>query len=379
MLQWRSALQVREFNLLPTTQMSCGQVTAATRWFLQSGIQEQNGGVARYYRADLGKNTRISTEITGYAVSSLVYMYQRTGLEEALEGAIRSADFLIGDAWNSNLGIFPFEYPVNGDGPEPLAYFFDSGIIVRGLLALYRTTGRSEYRDAAIQGGESMGRYFRSVDAIHPILRLPSAEPLPYASQWSRSPGCYQLKSAMAWHDLAVLTGDSRFAGWYQKALSDAVATHQNFLPAETPEKTMDRLHAYLYFLEAVMPVSKRSEIGSILAEGIERVANYIIAIRPLFERSDVYAQLLRVRLFAAQEAGLPVNAEAARQEAGAIPGFQITGNAQPGHSGGYCFGRREGTLIPHMNPVSTAFCSQALEMWQDFQSGNRLSLESLI
>ena len=49
-------------------------IDAAGRWFLQSGIQEASGGVARYYRSDLRKNAPVSTEITGYAVSTLLFL-----------------------------------------------------------------------------------------------------------------------------------------------------------------------------------------------------------------------------------------------------------------------------------------------------------------
>lgn len=356
--------------------MSCDRATAAIRWFLESGIQEESGGVARYYRADLGQNARISTEITGYAVSSLAYLHRRTGDGEALAAARRAADFLIEQAWDSDLEIFPFEL----DGkPERLAYFFDSGIIVRGLLALYRVTADSRYAEAAVRGGHSMERHFVSRDAIHPILTLPSFAALPYTRQWSRSPGCYQLKSAMAWYDLGVLTGDSRFTAWYESALESALGTHRTFLPAETPEKTMDRLHAYSYFLEGLMPAADRPEIRRTLAEGIQTVAGYLREIGPVFERSDVYAQLLRVRLLAGQIAGIRVDAEQSECEALAIPGFQITAGTDVRRTGGYAFGRRAGELIPHMNPVSTAFCSQAIEMWRDYEAGQTLDLESLV
>ncbi len=33
-------------------------------WFLNSGIQEPDGGVARYYRSDAGRNAAVSNEIT---------------------------------------------------------------------------------------------------------------------------------------------------------------------------------------------------------------------------------------------------------------------------------------------------------------------------
>jgi hypothetical protein len=56
-------------------------IDRAGRWFLHSGIQEAGGGVARYYRSDTGRNNPVSTEITGYAVSTLVYLHALTGEE----------------------------------------------------------------------------------------------------------------------------------------------------------------------------------------------------------------------------------------------------------------------------------------------------------
>ena len=89
----------------------------AGSWFLRSGIQETNGGVARYYRADLGKNARVSTEITGYAVNALIEFHRRTGKEEYLDAALRAARFLTRSAWDARLATFPFEYSSNGDRP----------------------------------------------------------------------------------------------------------------------------------------------------------------------------------------------------------------------------------------------------------------------
>src|SRR6202011_1878411 len=90
-------------------------VEAAGRWFLRSGIQEANGGVARYYRSDLRQNAAISTEITGYAVSALLFFHGRTGQSEYLEAALHAARFLTRIAWDASLETFPFEHSGNGD------------------------------------------------------------------------------------------------------------------------------------------------------------------------------------------------------------------------------------------------------------------------
>jgi hypothetical protein len=350
---------------------------AAGTWFLQSGIQEADGGVARYYRADLGRNLRRSTEITGYAVSALVWLYGRSGEREYLQAAERSASFLVDLTWSADLGIWPYEHPADGSADE-LAYFFDTGIIIRGLLALWRVTGEQKWLDAAVRGGESF-EHFRAGEVFHPILALPSCQALPYTPQWSRGPGCYQLKSAMAFRDLAVVTDRADFRESWENALRWALDHAGEFLPAETPSKTMDRLHAYSYFLEAILQEPDRAEVREALRVGIERVSAFLRSIRGEFERSDVNAQLLRVRLLADAAGLVELDLAEATEEAEQISTFQAAPDAGLRFAGGFCFGQRGSELILHSNPVSTAFCLQALDMWSDYLAGLPLQAHSVI
>jgi hypothetical protein len=375
MLKWPCKVHIQGNFLLPHASFSLDPrlSTMAGHWFLNSGIQEPNGGVARYHHFDTGRNARVSTEITGYAVSALVFLYERTQQSELLEAAVRAGRFLLETAWSPSLKAFPFECAGNGDAPQPLTYFFDCGIIVRGLLQLSRVSGDTAYQEVAALAGESMVRDFATADTWHPILELPGKYPLQWTSQWSRRPGCYQLKSALAWHELHQVTGNKAFEDAFNRALATAIATEAEFLPAETPEKTMDRLHAYSYFLEALMPAVDRGEVRTVLASGIRKVSGYLREIRPVFVRSDVYAQLLRVRLLADQLAGITLNEPEASDEAAAIEQFQID---DPGskHHGGFWFGWKNGQPTPFTNPVSTAFCLQAHAWWQDRLAGRSIN-----
>ncbi|MDQ2947933.1 MAG: hypothetical protein M3Y27_18705 [Acidobacteriota bacterium] len=325
--------------------------TRAGEWFLHSGIQEPSGGVARYYRSDLGRNAPVSTEITGYAVSFLLYLYDQTGDAEYRDAGLRAARFLVATAWDGSLGVFPFEYGSN------LSYFFDSGIIVRGLLSAWRATKKCEFLETALSAGRGMLTHFRAANAFHPILTLPDRKPRPYEARWSASPGCYQLKSAMAWYDLWKESGDVQMLAAYEAALEQALATEQDFLPGETDcAKVMDRLHAYAYFMEGMLPCADRPECARALVGGMAKVTQHLRDIAPSFARSDVYAQLLRIRLFADAFAVAPLNTVEAAKEAEAIATFQID-------SGGFIFGTKRGEPMPFVNPVSTAFCAQALTL----------------
>ncbi len=296
----------------------------------------------------------MSTEITGYALSALVYLHERSGARPYLEAACRAARFLTQQAWDPAARVMPFEL-----APAAHAYFFDCGIIVRGLLAYWRAVGDRAALDVAVATGEFMRRDFPAPrDGCHPVLALPSRAPLERdPSRWSRSAGCYQLKSAMAWWDLAEATGDESFRGPYQRVLEESLATYREFLPGHPDRlKVMDRLHAFCYFLEGLLPrADSDPRCAAALSEGIAMAAFHLRDLAGEFARSDVFAQLLRARLYAAASGAVPLDHAAAEWEAAQLAGFQR-------EDGGYWFGRKGGEWLPYSNPVSTAFAAQALE-----------------
>jgi hypothetical protein len=346
----------------PLTSAGASAVERAGRWFLESGIQQASGGVARYYLADRQRPKLVSTEITGYAASIFVWLFRLTRDENYLDAARQAARFLVEDAWDETLETFAFELPAR------FTYFFDCGIIIRGLAAVWGETKQPRLIEVASAASHGMIRDFRAGGSYHPILTLPDKQPLAREPRWSREPGCYQLKSALAWHEVAVITNDLALEAAFEDALSNALACHGNFLPgAEDRQAVMDRLHAYCYFLESLVAFLDREECATAFREGIDRVSMLLRDISPDFARSDVYAQLLRVRL--AGMKAVPLDREAAAEEARELAAFQLSSDDHR-IDGGWTFGRRDGELSSHVNPVSTAFAIEALELWRRFEAG---------
>jgi hypothetical protein len=329
----------------------------------------------------VGQNRAISTEITGYAISALVFLHTRTGDERYLEGASQAGRFLTRLAWDSKLELFPFEYYEKGEASQPArSYFFDCGIIVRGLLRLWRVTKDAELLHIAEACGHAMQKDFAAGGSeYHPILMLPGRDPQPRADQWSRLPGCYQLKAALGWLEIDGAISSGAFLTSYEDLLSTSLATHASFLPGAVGDRVMDRLHAYCYFLEGLCPRLNRPEVAAAMKVGIATVIEQIGALGPHFVRSDVHAQLLRVQLLADRAGVVPLDHAEAERRAKTISVFQSEG-ADPRVHGGYLFARRNGELQPHVNPVSTAFGLQALTMWGDYLAGDLpFSPETLI
>jgi len=317
----------------------------AAAWFVRSGIQEPSGGVARYHRTDLNRNLPVSTEITGYAVSTFVYLREQAA-------SIAAADYLV-RMWDARHEAMPFE-----EG-APYSYFFDNGIIVRGLVAIWRKTEFQPYLDTAVAIGRHMTRDFDNLRDFHPILSLPDKTPVERDPlRWSRAPGCYQLKAASGWHELAEASGDLGFFVPYERMLRYSLENWQDFLPghAERP-KVMDRLHAFCYFLEGMLPRSHEPRCRLAIHDGLELAAGLARDIAPEFARSDVWAQILRMRMYMEGFGILALDREAAAYEAEQLQEFEAP-------DGGFWFGRRGGEWLPYINPVSTAFATQALRMW---------------
>ena len=336
----------------------------AGQWFLHSGIQEPSGGVARYYRADQLRNLPLSTEITGYAICALLELYQRTKQHEYLEAAERAARYLA-SAWDHTLKIMPFETNPEGDR---FAYFFDLGIVARSLLRLWRVTGDAWQKDLAHACGQSMLNDFAAPQGSHCILRLPEKLPLTPEPWWSRTPGAFHLKAALAWRELAEIIPS--FQAPYERQLEFSLAVWPQLLDVETqPERLMDRLHPLGYFLEGLLPVLHRPACAAATGEAIGRYARILRDIAPQFARADAYAQLLRARLFAEAAGVLPLDATQAREEHDTIDALQDHSN-DPRLMGGYAFGSRAGQSLPFANPVSTAFCLQASAYWYEREAG---------
>jgi hypothetical protein len=348
--------------------LSVFSLARAGRWFLESGIQESSGGFSRYYRSEIQKNLPVSTEISAYAAKALLFLHRRTGERAYLDAARNTVSFLVNQAYDRSLHLFPYEHPCPTAESRWLAYFFDSGIIVRGLVAFWHETHDDRILDVATAAAHGMSAFWTGRD-YHAILTLPDKRPLMRTAQWSTAPGCYQAKSALAWWELAAVTGDETLKRNYLDTIESGMHTCRGFLAGSNQRlKIVDRLHAYSYFLEALSPLLDRADCVKTYRFALEEASHWMRELAPEFCRSDVYAQILRARIRASHV--ISVDRAAAAAEASALESFQAE-SADPRLDGGFVFGRCGATHSPHVNPVSTAFAIQALDMWRAFQAGD--------
>lgn len=344
---------------------------AAVDWLIRSGIQRPSGGVSRYYRADTGAYRDVSTELTGYFLSAVAG--NRPAAEAPVhEQALSAARFLTSQAFDPRSDLFPFEVSGPDHSQSRLAYFFDCGIIIRGLVKVWEWTDDPAYLDAAERCGLALVGRMRRVDgAFFPLFNLETGEPFEGTDKWSLRSGVYHLKVGLAFRELSVITGLAEFDACLGDLKRWCLDRHEVFLPGhDDPERVMDRMHAYCYFLEGLLPYAGfESDSSRALQFGILKLENLVRELEAGFLRSDVVAQLLRLRLFAEKLGVMELDFRQAEQEACLVREFQQV-SPDPAIRGGFAFARRDGQTVPHINPASTIFALQALDMWDQITDG---------
>ena len=232
------------------------------------------------------------------------------------------------------------------------------------------------------RGVSGHGRRRRTLDAarlqgasgaIHPILRTPGKTLALCSPRWSASPGCYQLKSAMAWYDLFEIPEDRKFVNAYEAALTRRWRTTPIFFPASPNcEKVMDRLHAYCYFLEGLMPVLHLVQCAArVRARDCNRAAALSARDRAAVRSLGCVRAIVPRSIVTAKRCAHPAGLRCCCRRSQGAAAFQLESD-DPRIAGGFGFGRKTGQPLPFVNPVSTAFCVQALALWSDRQDATR-------
>jgi hypothetical protein len=110
-----------------------------------------NGAFLHGLDSRSGEPLGVYTEITGYAISLLVFLARTTGDPGLLDSARESADYLI--RIQSPEGAFPDLPDPSNPTSDARLFTFDTAICATGLARLYRAVGEDRYRESALAAG----------------------------------------------------------------------------------------------------------------------------------------------------------------------------------------------------------------------------------
>ena len=231
------------------------------KWLISSDIRIKNGynKGALYGWMNLNPVSFpfIYSEITGYGISCFSWIYSKLGNPNALEAAVDCSKWIIKNMKSYMLVARPAG-EVKSDPINNQYYAFDNGMIIIGLLNLYKITNDIKLIDLA----QHMA--IRLIDLFFDGTKLrarldESCNPINYNSndgviKWSTVAGSYHSKISIALLELTSLTGNKFF-----KKVSDSICDYSISLQKSdgqfitNPGSAITYLHPHLYACEGLM------------------------------------------------------------------------------------------------------------------------------
>ena len=309
------------------------------RWLLHSGIRitDAPDRGAIYGWKNLGGSSSSSShslaypfiysEITGYAVTFFSWLYSELKTDESIQSAKLSADWIIKNMASSSASLL-----VAGQAQEDgfvgkgdisnQVYAFDNGVIIFGLLSLYKLTNDSILLAAAEKITNSLIQHFfyESSKVISSALLDTNFKPVLYGKgKWSTLPGPYHSKLALAFLELYRITNNNLYSK-VAEALCNFAMTFQKpggrFIT--NPDAENDTfLHPHLYACEGLIyaGINDQHNTNDYLNAGLKGLVWAMQQIKPngglprrstgeegenidekeKEEQSDCMAQLLRL------------------------------------------------------------------------------------
>ncbi len=367
-------------------------VESIIQWFLFSGIQnwdskkeEIYGSFNAWYEQDKDRYPFVYSEITGYLITMMCYLWERTRNEIFIERAKSAAEWLLKSMQEPN-GAIRCIYPLDKsqfDFKKDQIYAFDNGIVLNGFVNLYRVCEKEKYLTAAVRTAEWLVSHAQKPSGgFYPLYQMDEESFLESDNEWSTSSGSYHVKVSTGLLNLYDVTGKKRYLDSAIKACNYACSRQKKSGRFPSYSKfDGTNAHPLCYTAEGLWVAGTYLGVEGYLtfsAKGIKWLLDtqshdgkiprlYIDGKANYNERLDAMCQAVRMARIHIAEGRLP---EAYQDKIDKIIPLILQYRANDGNvraHGGICFGKSSGgQFIPHVNAWVTAFALQALEILTD-------------
>lgn len=371
-------------------------IQRASDWLLRSGIQNRssnnrlNGGVASWYDRDTTTYPYLYSEISGYAITGMLFLNRLFPNELYVQRARLAANWLINHSldrhggFKTRLYLSKKNFHRDYDFQNGRMYTFDTAVIAYSILQLYRLTNETQYLDVVKKSLSFLSNHAAKGDGTYwPFLDPKGMKCKEDPSKWSNQSGSYHSKLAFLYTDYQALTGDGSYEG-LNLALAERVLRFQKpdgrFVTTRSDESSY--FHPFCYTLEGLIcagiHLSRRDYIDAVMrawkciAKGmIGGSLPTLYKKRKLFHypRSDVYSQTLRISaiLYALRPCEMSWYESEMASLKKRLMAFQLR-NLKKQESGGFLYGvGPDGLPKNHVNTWCTLLAIQALWMHEEF------------
>lgn len=376
-----------------TTTVTQPHISRAVEWLLQSGVQIQSDnrlhhqGFVSWYDSENRTMPYVYSEITGYLANLMCGLYDDVQDERLLASARGAGDWLVRTAHPAT-GGFRCLYPLQStrfDYKNSQIYTFDCGVILSGLVNLFRVTREASYLAAGVTVADWLIRDVQQPNgAFLPVYDIDTGRFTASDKEWSLCAGSYHTKVALGLLNLYDVTGSTKYYDAVVRACDFALTFQQpdgRFVSFPSEGGTNSHPHAYsAEGLWVVGRVLGRDDYLQASAKAVDWLLglqspegiiprHYHNGEALYNERVDILAQTLRLASIHTNEGRLVLTPELQGKLdklASLILKYQVN-SQDPATNGGFYFGRlSDGSMMSHVNVWVTAFAIQALSLYHN-------------
>lgn len=293
-------------------------------WMLASGIQSDEGGYYAWYDLENKNHSFLYSEITGYAITALLFLYSLYKDEILIERAKRAAHWIIKCALHDSGGVRTRLYRDDKNADKAYSFSggnlftFDTAMVLYAMVNLYKYTDDQEILAVSKKIAQFLLEHVKSDGSIIPLFNVQTGRNLELRDKWSDQSGAFHAKVCLGLLGLFDITKDIRY-----RDAAKAICEHALVYQQESGRFITDRfedttnLHSHCYAAEGLLYAGLLLNIERFVqaakkatqwifqqlnSDGLNELYDASSKTFNNFQRSDILAQALRLgMIFSAQ------------------------------------------------------------------------------
>lgn len=375
-------------------------------WLEKSGIQNSqnkksqlSGSVNAWYDPKKKKYSFVYSEINGYFMTMMVFLYKRTGEKKYLNKGLEAAKWLISNAQEKDGGfrcLFLIDKNSSHAHKKDQIYSFDNGVIINGLVSLYKETKKSYL----IKSAEKCGNWIINFciddnNLVKPVYEIEQNKFFESDKEWSTTSGSYHTKISIGLANLYSIVKKKKYLEASKKICNSSLKFQKSngrFLSFPFKGGTNAHPHCYsaegLWVLGAYLKNKKYLNSSEKATKWIMSKQNSVGKIPRLFlinssiyhERIDAIAQTIRlifISTFNKDKKKLMVSEHKVQKLLKIMLKYQNLNTSNPKIKGSFSWGKKsDGAILRHSNSWVTFFAIQSLFFYRDYLKNKKVKFD---
>jgi rhamnogalacturonyl hydrolase YesR len=378
-------------------------IDSAVNWLIYSGIQNKKAklkdSVNAWYDPLKQKYSFVYSEINGYFMTMMVFLYRRTNQKKYLECGLKSAKWLVKNAQDKSGGfrcLFLIDKSLKYSFKQNKIYSFDNGVILNGLVSLYKVSKEPFLLKSAKKCADwIVNSCVDQSSLVKPVYDIEDNKFFDSDKDWSTTSGSYHTKISIGLANLFSVTKNKKYLDYAKKICDKSLKfqkTNGRFV--SFPYRGGTNAHPHCYSAEGLWVVGKFLNKKEYLLSSkkatkwILSTQNFSGKIARLFlltssvyyQRIDAVAQVVRLIMLNSLKKNNNYYLKSKNKLNKLIKILIANQNLKTNNKkikGAFLWGKNsDGSVVHHSNSWVTFFAIQALYLYRDYITKKKFRFE---